>query len=84
MRRDISEEDSRIILRKLCEMVGVILETINFSDPNWYELHTWSPEEEQEFINWLADFLVKHNYARKGGAFREAQKINMQYGWKTV
>ncbi len=88
--KKITKEDSIAILRKMCEVVGLSYDAVSFMQPNWYELHTWTPEQEQESIEWLAGFLLKHKYVtgissrkNKERARHEAQKINMQYGWKT-
>ena len=82
--KELSREDSITILKKMCHMIGVSYEAVSFIQPNWFDLHTWTPEEEKQFIGWLADFLVKKKYTTKKRALREARKLNMQYGWKTV
>lgn len=81
---EISREDSILILEKMCSMIGLSYDAVKFIRPNWFELHTWTPEQENEFIGWLAEFLIKKKYVRdKKRARHQAEKINMQYGWKT-
>jgi hypothetical protein len=89
--KGISEEHSVQILTKMCEMIGLSYDAVKFIKPDWFSLHTWTPEEEEEFINWLAGFLLKHKYVtgvssrkNKERARHEAQKINAMYGWRTV
>lgn len=85
MRKEISQEHSVLILEKMCAMIGLSYDAVKFIQPNWFELHTWTLEEEKEFIEWLARFLIDHKYVRPRWkqAIHEAEKINMNYGWKT-
>jgi len=83
--KDISKEHSVEILTHMCEMIGLSYDAVKFIRPDWFQLHTWTPEEENQFIDWLAEFLVKHKYVKiKRRARHEAEKVNMQYGWKTT
>lgn len=82
----ISKEDSKTILMTLCAYADVDYYDIDFASPDWYTQHTWTPSEEQAFIKWLAEFLIKKKYVinNKKKALHEAEKIDAQYGWKTV
>ncbi len=83
--KTLSPEHSREVMQKMCEMIGLSFGAVSFIQPDWYLLHTWSKQEEQEFILWLTLFLLKNKYARnKRQAEHEAQEINAHYGWKTV
>lgn len=88
MNKNIQEPHTAEILTKMCEMVGVDYKTFDFNQPNWYWQHTWTKEQEAEFITWLAQFLLKHKYTRKGKYRGEdkptydAKKIVWNYGWK--
>lgn len=85
---NISPQHSLEILRKMCGAVGVDYDTFDFSKPNWFWDHTWTKEQEGEFITWLGAFLVKHKYVGKGtkrgqnwGEY-EANKMMANYGWR--
>lgn len=85
MNKEITKEGVELILRELCNRVGVQFETFDFTQDNWFQKYVWSPEQEHDFILWLARFLIDHNYVRPRWkqAVHEAQKLEMQFGWKT-
>ena len=60
---------------------------------DWYWLHSWSTEEEQEFSTWLYKLYKNSSKARRlGGALpNNSHRIksgvamfNFNYGWKTL
>jgi hypothetical protein len=82
------------VLKKMCLYVNVVFEEINFEEDNWYWKYEWTKEEEQDFIEWLANEIKSNNEIRKGltrlpyrpskarcSAF--ANHFNMMFGWKT-
>jgi len=90
---NISPEHSKAILREMFKRVGItdeLFESFDFTQPNWFHKHTWKQEEEDSFILWLATFLEKNKYCKKGAKDRhggrlaehESDKICMAYGWK--
>lgn len=86
----ISKEDTQIILREMCNRVGVAFETLDVSAPFWYLEHEWTVEQEDEFVTWLALFLRKKKYVAGRKFYRgteqgiyEAQKMVANFGWKT-
>mgnify|MGYP001612031609 CR=1 FL=1 len=86
MKKELTTEHSEEILRKQCEWIGVDYDKVDFTKRDWYVQHTWTPEQEKGFIDWLARFLIVNDYvyARWRQAVHEAQKINGMYGWKTL
>lgn len=85
--KNIKPEHSKQILSKMCETIGIKYEDVNFEEPNWYQKHSWTSEQENEFKKWLGKFLVDNKYSFKGkyrgqncGEY-EAAKIIMNYGW---
>ena len=81
--KQISQEHSEQILEKMFNIIGLEFDKNFIKQENWYQKNTWTKEQEQEFIVWLANFLVKNKYVLKSIAKHEAEKIVGQYGWKT-
>jgi aminoglycoside N3'-acetyltransferase len=83
----IQPEHTKEILAEMCKRVGVDAETFDFHHEDWYHLHEWTLKEEEDFTQWLANYLRKHKYTRgkKRGldaSLYEAQKIVAFYGWR--
>jgi hypothetical protein len=87
------EEPIYTILSKMCGMVGTNICKINFQDSKWFSKHTWTEKQQEEFVEWLVNFLYNNYKARK--QFLSIPKKNkkyiqkavgewiFQYGWKT-
>ena len=81
------------ILKKMCEYVGADYDKIDFKKKLWFMEYEWSEEQEQEFIDWLTDYLYKNTEPRQHMmAFPMKNKKQCQlaanefvsnYGWKT-
>ena len=82
------------IKRKLCQAVGVDWKTVDFHKDGWYLEHTWTQEQEDEFKEWLADYLYKNTRARqqimkfprkdKRICARVASGFVWNHGWKAM
>ena len=82
MNVDKLSEDTEYILKKMCEVVGADFAKVKFKSSNWYLKHTWTEEEQQDFIDWLAKFYQKrHGYTKKNSVFL-ANSFVGNYGWK--
>jgi hypothetical protein len=81
-----------IILKKMCEEVGADFEKIDFKKDRWFLDYTWSEEDEEEYTEWLTNYLYKNQEARKELTViglknkkrcRECAKMFVfNYGWK--
>ena len=87
---EISTEHSKEILNKMCEWINIDPKTVDWTDREWFTQHTWTAEQEQKFIDWVAGFLLEKKYVRgpisrtnKKTAHHQATKIVANYGWKT-
>lgn len=80
---DLSIKHSEEVLKKQCEIIGVDYEKVDFKARDWFMQHSWTKEQEIEFIGWLQGYLIGHRYATKRSARHEAEKIVMNYGWTT-
>ena len=82
----LSTQHSEEMLKKMCEVIGIDSEKdVDWTDREWFLQHTWTAKQEQDFIEWLAGFLIKHKYTRLGKkrALHEASKMVADYGWRT-
>lgn len=86
-------EELKTILNEMCSRVNANPEDIDFKSSDWYLKYTWTEEEQDDFIKWLADFLHTNNKARKlfniiGNAKKSCNRGAMffvsNYGWKTI
>jgi len=84
-------EELKTILDEMCSRVGA--RDINFEENDWYLKYTWTEEEQDDFIKWLADFLHANSNARKlfnmiGNSKKQckhgAMLFNLYFGWKTI
>lgn len=82
-----------VILKRMCEVVGCDYDTIDFKSNDWYTTYTWSEEQQNEFIDWMVDYLKKSSTARKDMSILSSSKKELQrfsqffvsmYGWKDV
>lgn len=81
----LSGKHSEEVLKKMCEFVGVKDTDVDWEDREWFLQYSWTAETEQKFIEWLANFLIKHKYVKLGKkrALHEASKMAGDYGWRT-
>lgn len=52
----------REVLRKMCDDVGA--KEVNFKEKEWFLKHSWSHKQEEEFKNWLVNYLYRSSKAR--------------------
>lgn len=87
-------ESQVYVFTKMCEMVNVNYDDIDFSKDGWYSEYEWTKEQEQEFRDWLENEIRTNNKVRKELTtlpYRPTKKrvkdvvswFNMMWGWKT-
>jgi len=83
-------QELKTILDEMCSRVGA--KDVNFEEDNWYLKHTWTEKEQDDFINWLANYLYKNKEARKmfvnlrkvkRDCNKASNKFVLNYGWRT-
>jgi len=52
-----------IILTEMCARVGTDLDHVDILTDDWHEQFDWSIEEEENFQDWLFNYLVTNNDA---------------------
>lgn len=82
----------KAILTKMCDMVNVKFDEIDFKGSDWYLKHEWSKEQQDEFSEWLQKYLndgkiawrelTNMNSSNKKNRKRFANEFIFQYGWK--
>jgi hypothetical protein len=80
------------ILKKMCKVINVKFEDVDFTKPQWYLTHTWTEKQEKEFRKWLEDYLYTNSKARKevmNFPIKNKEAIRrtiswfiLDYGWK--
>jgi len=84
-----------IILKHMCEIINVDYDTINIKEEDWYLKHSWTLEQEKNFVNWLANYLYTNKEARlalykvshkftKTQCEKKAGFFAFNYGWKLL
>ena len=80
------------ILKKMCEAVGVDPGAIDFKKNAWYLEHSWTTEQQNEFISRLATHLYRDKRAyyaltsqikSKKRCEAVAREFVFNYGWTT-
>lgn len=82
------------LLRKMCEVINVDYDSIDFQEEDWYERHTWTEEQENEYILWVAEELYKNTEMREElledpakditNCFTAAVHFVANFGWDTL
>lgn len=87
-------EHTTIILKEMCSRVGADYNRLPLEDreSHWYDLFTWTKEQEEEYKLWLIDYLYNNAKARKEVmAYSSKTKAHCRkcaetflswYGWK--
>ncbi len=52
------------------------------SQDKWYDKHSWTPEEENDFRNWMTKFLKKKHRWNKKMIESEIAMFLLMWGWK--
>jgi hypothetical protein len=65
MRKKEVSKHLRVILEKMFENTGIEYSDDYVQSDNWYLDYQWTEEQEEEFVNWLADYLIENEEARK-------------------
>lgn len=94
MRKTPIKEHLRIILQKMFEETDIEYSDEYVKQDDWYLNYTWTEKKEQEFVDWLADYLYNSLPARKElmqitsknkeACKRVAQQFATFFGWTTI
>jgi len=80
------------VLEEMCKRVGADFNQMDFTKKDWFQQYSWTPEEQEDFVNWLAkqikldkdvgdifNGLLTTDLQRKNAALM----FVFAYGWKT-
>lgn len=72
------------ILREMCRRVGADPEAFDYGpkeniEEEWFNLYTWTEEEDQEFMKWLEAYIYKN--ARKMGIPKNKTYVKRCTSW---
>ena len=81
-----------IIIAKMCSWIGVDPSQASNDIPDWFKRHSWTPEQELGFRNWLSAYLYNDTEARneimrfprrrKKETDETANQFVWNYGWR--
>jgi len=75
------------ILKEMCKRVGANFKEIDFKGPDWYTQYSWTEEEQEDFQNWMIDYLYNNVKARNEimeHPVKNKQIITKLVGWFTL
>lgn len=88
----MKNEYLEIILDKMFDMVNAD-KGIDIKKPDWFLKHEWTEKEQDDFLEWLKNFLLTNKDARmsltnirtkdKRRIEAVASEFVFNYGWKT-
>jgi hypothetical protein len=80
------------ILKEMCKRVKADYSKIVFNEDDWFYKYSWTINEENDYVNWLIEYLQKNKKAcqeimkypssDKKYLLKFAQKFVSNYGWK--
>jgi hypothetical protein len=83
----------RIILEKMFEGTGIPYSDEYVKTNDWYLNYKWTEDQENEFTDWLADYLYNNSDARKelmalsnkskAACMKAAIQFSSFFGWTT-
>ena len=86
--------ETKKIMEEMCRRVGAKWEDVDPTEKDWYKKHSWTSEEQEDFIEWMVDYLYKSCPARKevltvNGCYKVPKKrirkaiiwFVLDYGW---
>jgi len=92
-KQDQFGEHFSLILKEMFRRVGADYDTFDFDKEHWYNDYHWTIEENEDFINWLTDYLYNNSKARKElmsytrknkkACRSTASWFNLMWGWTT-
>ena len=94
MSKEQFSESLQAVLREMCTRVGADYDSTDFSNPEWYTKYEWTEQEENQFEDWIVNYLYKNTKARreimnsqikkKSYLKKVAREFTFQYGWSFV
>lgn len=78
----MNDKQQEEILIKMFDMVGDVYSPEKTKHPQWFLEHSWSIEQDQQFIKWLEAYLKRKRIAKGRTARKIAEMFSFQYGWK--
>jgi len=92
--RDKIGKHLKKVLKKMCKVIDIDFSDVNFDRLDWFMQYTWSEEQYNEFIEWLAEYLYKNKGAReelcnfdtksKKYCRAAAEFFGFQFGWASI
>lgn len=81
------------LLKKMCSMINVDYDTMDFKEDHWYEKYTWTQQQEDEYLVWMAEELFQNDAMREElledpakniiNCFEASVHFIANYGWNT-
>ena len=73
----------KYVITKMCEVIGVKYDDVDFTNHRWFLEYSWTREEEEEFRDWLITLIEKTTIDTRHYAEVQANFFILNYGWAT-
>lgn len=84
----------QVVLEEMFKRVGDTYLPSKTEGDEWYLKHEWTEKEQEDFMEWLTNYLMTNKEARhellsfpirnKKRCQQAASWFNLMYGWKTT
>jgi len=86
------DEYMQPILKEMCKRVKAPYTKINYKEPDWFMMYSWTEQEEKDFEKWLSNYLyiggaelrrkiTGHNIKSKKYTNKSASMFCFNFGW---
>lgn len=65
MKHEDMPESFKTVLKEMCKKAKAPYTKINFNEPEWYLDYCWSEKQQEDFIEWMTDYLYTNSKARR-------------------
>lgn len=79
----------KILIAKMCKVIGVKVKDIDFSRNDWYSTQEWTTKQEHEYKQWMLrwipnnDRLARQVFRGTHDAIGCFRWFNLMWGWKS-
>lgn len=82
----------KYLIRNMCRIAEVDFDSVDFTQNNWFQQHSWSEQQEEQFYKFFISYLKSDKNARQELMARPSKnkrdleqlwnEFNLNWGWK--